>query len=118
MQTDYIKSKFRLANKAIDIAYELERLEQQMDDMYKINTYLLRRYKGDLMKEFDIKEEQEISKEAMALMSIFNCETFERDAILDFVTTMQIANKIKEIMNNAMPDPWYCYGFGNIDKGE
>ena len=111
MNTDYINTKSHLAQQALDLANSLSRLDEQLDDMYKINLYLLRKYKDDLIKEFDI----DISKEMLdnpwiqALKSTFNQDI---DFAKETIILSMIENHIKEQMKKEMPDPWYCYGVG------
>jgi len=51
METDYLVTKSYLESQALELASGLHHLEEQMDDMYKINLYLLRKYKDDLIQD-------------------------------------------------------------------
>ena len=106
------QSLSHLTNKVLNWLNDIQALESQMDDLYKINLYLLRRYKDDLIKEFNI-ELPEIPNEWQVLLNVaFNTTTPPPDS--DTLVLPIIMNKIKEQMNKEMPEPWYCYGIGNI----
>ena len=111
MNTEYINTKSYLAQQALDLANTLSRIDEQMDDMYKINLYLLRRYKDDLIKEFDINIPEGIAEDPW--FQIFE-KTFNQNVNFENETLflVLITNKIREKMKEEMPDPWYCYGFG------
>ena len=118
-ENDYLKAKSMFAEKLGDLLGSMQFMEKQVDDIYKINMYLMRRYKDDLIKDLGIKRPTEIKKKKKMLASIFKvCPIDEDSSLLDQIMFMQATNKIKEIMNKEMPDPWYCYGIGNIKLGE
>lgn len=111
MNTDYINTKSYLAQQALDLANTLSRIDEQLDDMYKINLYLLRRYKDDLIKEFNINIPENVLDDPWfkLLEKTFNQNVnFESETLL----LTLITNKIKEKMKEEMPEPWYCYGIG------
>lgn len=111
--TDYINTKSYLAQQALDLANTLSRIDEQLDDMYKINLYLLRRYKDDLIKEFNIDIPEGILEDPWfkLLEKTFNQKVdFENETLI----LSLISNCIKDKMKEEMPDPWYCYGFGGM----
>lgn len=111
MNTNYINTKSYLAQQALDLANTLSRIDEQLDDLYKINLYLLRRYKDDLIKEFHIDiPEGILDNPWFKLLET----TFNQSVNLESETLLLtlITNKIKEKMKEEMPDPWYCYGIG------
>jgi hypothetical protein len=116
MQTDYIKTKSLIAKKALEIASDLEHIEQQMDELYKVNAWLMRRYRDDLIREFGIDTKPEMPKEAEAFASMFAGVQIDMDAVSDYMATFRIMKSIKDIMNKEMPEPWYCYGFGGMSS--
>ena len=117
-ENEYLKAKSMFAEKLGDLLGSMQFMEKQVDDIYKINIYLMRRYKDDLIKDLGIERPTEIPEEAKMLASIFKVCPIDEDSLLNQIMFMQAMNKIKEIMNKEMPDPWYCYGFGNIKLGE
>ena len=98
-----------IASKALDIANDLQRLDSQMNDMYKINLYLLRKYKDDLIKEFNIKRPEHLPQEFYIFNSLFPDATLDEQTILDEYEVLAVMNKIRDIMNKEMPEPWYFY---------
>ena len=107
---EYTVTKSHLANKALELAQDLARLEEQTDEIYKIGLFLLRRYKDDLMKEFSISR-FDLTDETRALAKLMKVDVDNEDTWNDIIF-FQIVNKIKMKMKEEMPDPWYCYGFG------
>ena len=83
-----------------------------MDDMYKINLYLMRRYKDDLIKEFNIDMPEGVLDDPWFKMleTIFNQKV---DSENETLILSLITNRIREEMKKEMPEPWYCYGFGS-----
>lgn len=115
MNTNYINTKSYLAQQALDLANTLSRIDEQLDDMYKINLYLLRRYKDDLIKEFNIDIPEGILEDPWfkLLEKTFNQKVdFENETLI----LSLISNCIKDKMKEEMPDPWYCYGFGGSEN--
>ena len=113
MDNNYLVTKSLLEQKALDLAEDLRRIEEQMDDMCKVNLYLLRRYKDDLIQEFNIEIPQGIFEDPWfkALEQIFNQNVkYENETLI----LSLIINRIKEKMKQEMPDPWYCYGIGGM----
>ena len=51
---EYLTAKSHLTNKILEWIDDIQLLEKQTDRLYKINLYLLRKYKDDLIKEFNI----------------------------------------------------------------
>lgn len=117
-ENEYLKAKSMFAGKLNDLLESIHFMEQQIDDIYKINMYLMRRYKDDLIKDLGVKKPTEIPEEAKMLASIFKVCPMDEDSLLDQIMFMQATNKIKEIMHKEMPDPWYCYGFGSNKLNE
>lgn len=117
-ENEYLKAKSMFAGKLNDLLESMHFMEQQIDDIYKINMYLMRRYKDDLIKDLGIERPTELPEEAKMLASIFKVCPIDKDTLLNQIMFMQATNKIKEIMKQEMPDPWYCYGIGNIKFGE
>lgn len=111
----YLTSKSQLTNKVLEWVKDIQNIEWQMDRLYKINLYLLRRYKDDLIKEFNIEVPEGIFNDPWfkLLESTFNqnVDTESETLILSLITS-----KIEEEMKKEMPDPWYCYGFGGKEK--
>lgn len=109
--TEYINTKSYLTQQILDLANTLSRIDEQLDDMYKINLYLLRRYKDDLIKEFNIDIPEGVLDDPWfkLLEKTFNQNiNFENETLI----LSLILNRIKDKMKEEMPDPWYCYGFG------
>ena len=110
---DYLNTKSYLEQKALDLANAVSHIDEQLDDMYKINLYLLRRYKDDLLKEFQL-ENDELPQEWVDMLSkVFNTTYDPKN---ESIQLMRITNKIKEKMKEEMPYPWYCYGFGGSEN--
>lgn len=110
-ETDYLKAKSMFVGKLDDLLGSVQFMEEQVNDIYKINMYLMRKYKDDLIKDLGIERPPEIPEEAKLLSSIFKVCPMDEETLLDQMIFLQATNKIKEIMNKEMPDPWYCYGF-------
>lgn len=112
---EYLVTKSHLTNKVLEWINEIQSLEQQTDRLYKINLYLLRKYKDDLIKEFNIEIPENIFNDPWfkLLEATFNDKVdYENETlILSLITT-----KIEEEMKKEMPEPWYCYSFGNINN--
>lgn len=109
---EYLVSKSRLTNKVLEWADDIQDLEKQVDRLYKINLYLLRRYKDDLMKEFSINIPEGVLDDPWfkLLEATFNQNIdYENETLALSLITSQIEN----IMYKEMPEPWYCYGFGS-----
>ena len=51
---EYLATKSHLTNKILEWVDDIQLLEKQTDRLYIINLYLLRKYKDDLIKEFNI----------------------------------------------------------------
>lgn len=117
-ETDYLKAKSMFVEKLGNLLGSIQFMEEQVDDIYKINTYLMRKYKDDLIKDLGIERPTKIPEEAKLLSSIFKICPMDEETLLDQMMFLQAANKIKEIMNKEMPDPWYCYGFGSNKPNE
>ena len=108
---NYLASKSQLTNKILDWVKDIQSMEWQMDRLYKINLYLLRKYKDDLIKEFNIEVPEGVFNDPWfkLLESTFNQKVDKEDETL---IMSLITSKIEEEMKKEMPDPWYCYGFG------
>ena len=112
---EYLVTKSHLTNKVLDWINEIQALEQQTDRLYKINLYLLHKYKDDLIKEFNI----DIPKGTLddpwfkLLEATFNQKIDMEDETL---ILSLITSKIEQKMNEEMPEPWYCYSFGSINN--
>lgn len=117
-ENDYLKAKSMFAEKLGDLLGSIQFMEKQVDDLYKINIYLMRKYKDNLIKDLGIERPTEIPEEAKMLASVFKVCPIDEDSLLNQIMFMQATNKIKEIMNKEMPDPWYCYGFGSSKTNE
>lgn len=65
-------------------------LENNNDKIYKINIYLMRKYKDDLIKEFGGEN--------------------------NFIQWLKIFEDIIKQMNEEMPEPWYTYGIGRKEN--
>ena len=72
---------------------ELKKYLEQADKMYKVNIYLLRKYKNDLIKEFKGEDE-----------------------IYEYIKLMNIFEEIAKVMNEEIPGPWYTYGIGRKEN--
>lgn len=117
-ENNYLKAKSMFAEKLGDLLGSMQFMEKQVDDIYKINMYLMRRYKDDLIKDLGIERPTEIPARVKTLADIFKIDPLNEETLIDQMMFAQATNKIKEIMNKEMPDPWYCYGFGNIKLDE
>ena len=112
---NYLASKSQLTNKVLDWVKDIQNIEWQMDRLYKINLYLLRRYKDDLIKEFNIEVPEGIFNDPWfkLLETTFNQKIDKEDETL---IMSLITSKIEEEMKKEMPDLWYCYGFGGKEN--
>lgn len=108
---EYLVTKSHLTNKVLEWINEIQFLEKQTDRLYKINLYLLRKYKDDLIKEFNIDIPKGVLEDPWfkLLETTFNQKITMKDETL---ILSLITSKIEEEMNKEMPEPWYCYGFG------
>ena len=68
----------------------LEQVEKNIDKIYKINIYLMRKYKDNLIKEFGSEN--------------------------NFIQWLKIFEDIVKQMNEEMPEPWYTYGIGGKEN--
>ena len=112
---EYLATKSHLTNKILEWVEEIQSLEKQTDRLYKINLYLLRKYKDDLIKEFNINIPEGVLNDPWfkLLETTFNQKiTAEDEALI----LSLIISKIEDIMNKEMPEPWYCYGFGSANN--
>lgn len=114
--SDYLTEKRIFSDKILDLANSMQYIEDQMDDMYKINSYLLNRYKDDLIKEFDIKRPDDLPQEFYTMSLLFPGAKPDKESILDYYMVLAVTNRIRDIMKEKMPGPWYCYGFGSSEK--
>lgn len=103
--TEYEKNKMYISNKAIEIAELIKKQEETMDTVQKVNIYLLRKYKDELLKEFEI----DVANEEKFIAEVIKTDN---ESIKQGLIINKIYSKIAEKMNKEMPDPWYCYGFG------
>ena len=112
---EYLISKSHLTNKILEQINDIQALEKQTDRLYKINLYLLRRYKDDLIKEFNINIPKGVLEDPWfkLLETTFNQKITMEDETL---ILSLITSKIEEKMNEEMPEPWYCYGFGEMEE--
>ena len=118
METDYLVTKSYLESQALELASGLRRLEEEMDDMYKINLYLLRKYKDDLIQDLQIEIPEGIFNDPWFKLfeTAFNQHV---DSENETLLMILITNKIKDIMKEELPLPWYCYGFGaKVENGQ
>lgn len=112
---EYLTAKSHLANKILEWVNEIQALEKQTDRLYKINLYLLRKYKDELIKEFNIDIPEGILDDPWfkLLESAFNQQiTMENETLI----LSLITSKIEQKMNEEMPEPWYCYSFDILNK--
>lgn len=109
---EYLVAKSHLTNKVLEWIDEIQTLEQQTDRLYKINLYLLRKYKDDLIKEFNINIPKGTLDDPWfkLLEATFNQKINMEDETL---ILSLITSKIEEEMNKEMPELWYCYGFNS-----
>ena len=112
---EYLMTKSHLTNKILEWVNEIQSLEKQTDRLYKINLYLLRKYKDDLIKEFNINIPEGVLNDPWfkLLETTFNQKVTMEDETL---ILSLITSKIEEEMNKEMPEPWYCYGFGETKE--
>lgn len=108
---EFLVTQSHLANKVLDWLNDIQTLEKQTDRLYKINLYLLRKYKDDLIKEFNIDIPKGVLEDPWfkLLETTFNQKVTMEDETL---ILSLITSKIEEEMNKEMPEPWYCYGIG------
>ena len=108
----YLSTYSHLTNQMLDCIQDIQELEKSVDRLYKINLYLLRKYKDNLIKEFNIEIPEGVFEDPWfkLLETTFNQKVNREDETL---ILSLIINKIDEEMQKEMPDPWYCYGFGS-----
>lgn len=68
-----------------------ERMIKNLDYIYKINLWLIQKYRDDLFKKFDIGAN-------------------------DFLGVSRLFDKIYNEQCKEMPLPWYEYGFGKKEE--
>lgn len=117
-ENEYLKAKSMFAEKLNDLLGSIQCMEKQVDDLYKINMYLMRKYQDDIIKDLGIERPTELPARVKTLADIFKIDPLNEKTLIDQMMIAQATNKIKEIMKQEMPDPWYCYGFGNIKLDE
>ena len=112
---EYLATKSHLTNKILEWVKEIQSLEKQTDRLYKINLYLLRKYKDDLIKEFNINIPEGVLNDPWfkLLETTFNQKITAEDETL---ILSLITSRIEDIMNKEMPEPWYCYGFNTLNN--
>ena len=112
---EYLITKSHLTNKILEWVDDIQMLEKQTDRLYKINLYLLRKYKDDLIKEFNINIPEEILEDPWfkLLETTFNQKITMEDETL---ILSLITSRIEEEMNKEIPEPWYCYGFNTLNN--
>ena len=93
------------------MAQDIRRMEEQIDDLYKMNVFFLRRYKDDLIKEFNIQPPENLPEQFQGLLALFPSAKPDGEAFKKTYITSALVNRIKDIMKEEMPEPWYCYGF-------
>lgn len=104
--TEIEKTHYTIAGKAIEIASDIEKLEKEMDKVQKVNIYLMRKYRNELLKEFpETIGDNELQKFAEEMTEI------SKDRMLEMLKSMSLYEQIAKKMNEEMPEPWYCYGF-------
>ncbi len=67
-------------------------LEEQIDYIFKINTWLIKKYGKEFWQDIGINEND--------------------DTITNLIKLDEVFDKIYEEMNKEMPKKWYEYGFG------
>lgn len=112
---EYLATKSHLTDKVLEQINDIQALEKQTDRLYKINLYLLRKYKNDLIKEFNIDIPKGVLNDPWfkLLETTFNQKITMEDETL---ILSLITSRIEEEMNKEMPEPWYCYSFGSINN--
>lgn len=108
------KTQSFLLDKVFDLISAIQQLEKQMDDIYKINYYLIRKYQDDLIKEFKI-EHPETAESCVLWAKMFDPDT---TSLADTLNILDITNKIRDEMKKEMPDPWYSYGIAQLTNKE
>ena len=76
-------------------------LEEKVDYVFKINTWLIKKYGKEFREDVGINEDD--------------------NTITNFIKLYEIFDKIYEEINKEMPKKWYEYGFfglPKLDKGE
>ena len=86
-----------------------------MDKIYKVNLYLMRKYKDDLINNYKIKDTT-IPEEMKAIMLTIFKQEVDMDQAQELFKFSQIIDMMFEEINKEFPDPWYCYGLGTINK--
>lgn len=89
---DYKEAKAlgRIFNELIKDNNDKNELNKKYDKIMKVNMFLLEKYREDLFKEFEIKDEN------------------------DFVSIVKMFDKMYEIENKKYPLMWYEYGISKI----
>lgn len=68
-------------------------LEEQIDYIFKINTWLIKKYGKEFWQDIGIDEDD--------------------NTITNLIKLDEVFDKIYEEMNKEMPKKWYEYGFGS-----
>lgn len=106
--TEIEKTNYNITRKAIEIASDIEKLEREMDKVQKVNIYLMRKYRDELLKEFpETIGDTELQKFAEEMTEI------SKDRMIEMLKSMSLYEQIAKKMNEEMPEPWYCYGYDN-----
>lgn len=97
------------ATKAVQLAADIERMEESYDKIQKVNIWLMRRYRKDLIEEFSDEKIKEDYSE------IFNLKNADTKGLKEALIVSHLFDRIAEEMNKEMPLPWYMYGFGSLE---
>lgn len=108
------KTQSYLTQKTFELMGAIQKMEEQMDDIYKINYYLMRKYKNDLLKEFKI-EQPEAAESCALWAKLFDSNDM---SLKDTIAILDITNKIRDQMHKEMPDPWYSYNIAQLTNKE
>mgnify|MGYP006916038594 CR=1 FL=1 len=113
--TEYENSKWLCEKNLLEAAHNIRNMEEQIDKVYKVSMYIIRKYGDELQKDFKAKI---MSKEDFMKQKILG-DTLSDDFcknMYDYYVNQAIFDKIAEEMKKQYPEPWYSYGFCNTSK--
>lgn len=99
----YQEARYILEGKAIEMAKVLRGMEEEMDNIHKVNVYLMRRYRDELLEEF----KDDINNEKNLFVDLFGDKVDSN--MKEAIAIRFMYQKIASLMKKEMPDPWYMY---------
>lgn len=108
--TDIERTKWLLCTKAIDLAADVKRMEENADRIQKVNIFLIRRYYDELAREFGAEDS--------LTEDILDGAIQSKEDLREQLRFMRVFDAIAAKMNVEMPEPYYCYGFSGTKESQ